>query len=101
MRFLTSSILAIGTLLFTFHANAQEPDKQPEGETPLQAGSHGGTFYLRDAEDNFRLHFQARAQIDAFNYFGPGVSDTGLKSTMFLRRVRPELTGEFFQGKFQ
>ena len=100
MRILTSSILAIGTLLFTLDASAQEPPK-PEGETPLQAGWHGGVFYMRDADDNFRLYFQGRAQIDAFNYFGPGVADTSLKSTMFLRRVRPEFTGEFMQGNWQ
>jgi phosphate-selective porin len=101
MRVLISSILAIGTFMLSVEAFAQEAEKKPEGETPLQAGWHGGLFYLRDADDNFRLHFQARAQVDTFNYFGPGVADSGLKSTMFLRRVRPELTGEFMQGKFQ
>ena len=71
----------------------------PSDENAL-AGWHGGLFFLRDRDDNFRLYIQGRAQIDSYNYFGPGVSDGGLKSTIFLRRVRPELTGEFL-GKFQ
>ena len=58
------------------------------------AGYHNGLFYLRDPHDNFRLHVQGRAQIDAYTYFGPGVSDTTLKPTLFLRRIRPEVTGE-------
>ncbi len=60
------------------------------------SGWHNGLFYLRDYNDNFRLHIQGRAQIDGYTYFGPGVSDTTLKPTLFLRRIRPEITGEFF-----
>ena len=60
------------------------------------AGYHGGLFYLRDRKDNFRLYLQGRAQVDSYNYAGPGVGDVAsLKSTVFLRRIRPELTGEF------
>jgi phosphate-selective porin len=68
-------------------------------EPPL-AGWHGGLFYLRDQTDNFRLYFQGRAQVDTYAYFGPGVPDTRLKATTFLRRVRPELSGEFL-GRWQ
>lgn len=60
------------------------------------AGWHNGLFYLRDYNDNFRLHLQGRAQIDFYSFLGPGVSSTTLEPTLFLRRVRPELTGEFF-----
>ncbi len=60
------------------------------------AGYHNGLFYLRDPYDNFRLYVQGRAQIDAYTYAGPGVSDTTLKPTLFLRRIRPEITGELF-----
>ena len=61
------------------------------------AGWHNGLFYLRDYNDNFRLHVQGRAQIDAYSYFGPGVLDTTLKPTLFLRRIRPELSGEIMR----
>ena len=64
------------------------------------AGWHGGVFYMRDPGDNFRLHIQGRAQLDMYNYFGPGITDTALKSTFFVRRIRPELTGEIM-GKWQ
>jgi phosphate-selective porin len=64
------------------------------------AGWHNGLFYLRDYNDNFRLYVQGRAQIDTYTYFGPGVAETTLKPTIFLRRIRPELTGEFL-GKWQ
>jgi phosphate-selective porin len=60
------------------------------------AGYHNGLWYLRDANDNFRLHIQGRAQVDAYSYFGAGVGDTTLKPTIFLRRIRPEVTGELF-----
>lgn len=64
------------------------------------AGSHGGLFFLRDANDEFRLYPQLRAQIDSYNYLGPGVPDTTLKSTIFVRRARPELSGEIL-GRWQ
>jgi len=60
------------------------------------AGYHGGLFYLRDVNDDYRLYLQGRAHLDFYSYFGPGVSDTTLKPTLFLRRVRPEISGEFF-----
>jgi phosphate-selective porin len=59
------------------------------------AGYHNGLFYLRDHHDNFHLYIQGRMQIDFFSFFGPGVGETTLKPTLFLRRVRPEFTGEF------
>jgi hypothetical protein len=64
------------------------------------AGWYGGTFYLRDAADDFRLYVQGRAQVDMYNYFGPGVADTNLKSTVLLRRIRPEFSGEIL-GRWQ
>jgi phosphate-selective porin len=67
---------------------------------PPLAGWHGGLFYLRDENDNFRLYLQGRAQVDLYSYFGPGVPDSKQKATLFLRRVRPELNGEFL-GRWQ
>ncbi len=52
---------------------------------------------MRAYHDNFRVYVQGRAQIDAYTYFGPGVSDTALKPTLFVRRIRPEVTGELFK----
>ena len=78
------------------------PPESSGDNSPLAAdghpmsGWHNGLFYMRDYNDNFRLHVQGRAQIDTYTYFGQGVGDTNLKPTMFLRRIRPEVTGEFF-----
>src|SRR5262249_27916093 len=52
---------------------APPPEAMPA--PPPLAGWHGGLFYLRDPNDNFRLYFQGRAQIDWYSYFGPGVPD--------------------------
>jgi phosphate-selective porin len=67
------------------------------------AGWHNGVFYLRDTSDNFRLYLQGRAQIDFYSFAGPGVSDVplstaNLKPTLLLRRIRPEIGGEFFHS---
>jgi phosphate-selective porin len=63
------------------------------------AGWHNGVFFLRDSSDNFRLYIQGRAQIDFYSYAGPGVADVAsLKPTLFLRRIRPEIGGEFFHN---
>ncbi len=59
------------------------------------AGYHNGLFYLRDHHDNFHLYIQGRSQIDFYSYLGGGVPETTLKPTLFLRRVRPEISGEF------
>jgi phosphate-selective porin len=59
------------------------------------AGYHNGLFYLRDHHDNFHLYIQGRSQIDFYSFLGAGVPETTLKPTLFLRRVRPEITGEF------
>jgi len=61
------------------------------------AGWHNGLFYLRDYHDNYRLHVNGRASIDGYTYFGRGVADAGLRPTLLLRRIRPEVSGEFFQ----
>ncbi len=75
-------------------APLSEPGVGRDGN-PL-AGYHGGYFFLRDVDDNYRLYIQGRAHIDFYSYAGPGVSETTLKPTVFLRRARPELSGEFF-----
>ena len=63
------------------------------------AGWHNGVFYLRDATDDYRLYVQGRAQIDFYSYAGSGVADVPtLKPTLFLRRIRPEIGGEFFKS---
>ncbi len=63
------------------------------------AGRAGEYFYLRDTNDDFRIYFDGRAHFDAYVPFGAGVSSsasgTGLAPTFFLRRARPELSGEF------
>jgi hypothetical protein len=79
-----------------------EPGPSPVDSSPLAqdghplAGWHNGLFFLRDYHDNYVLYVQGRAQVDTYAYAGPGIPDTTLKPTMLLRRVRPELTGEFF-----
>ncbi len=75
---------------------ATTPDSALAKDGHPLAGYHDGLFYLRDPNDNFRLHLQTRAQVDFYSYLGPGVPDTTLKPTMFLRRIRPEITGELF-----
>lgn len=80
------------------------PIASPESEgSPMAAkdgyplaGYHDGLFFLRSPDDDYRLYVTGRAQIDLYNYFGPGVADTGLKTTLLLRRIRPEIAGEFF-----
>lgn len=75
---------------------AKNPALAKDGH-PL-AGYHDGLFYLRDENDNFRLYVQGRAQIDSYNYLGPGIgSSTTLVPTIFLRRIRPEITGEILK----
>lgn len=76
-------------------------DNSPVGDDghPL-AGYHNGLFYLRDPHDNFNLYVQGRSQVDFYSYAGSGVSNTSLKPTLFLRRIRPELTGDFL-GHFR
>ncbi len=64
------------------------------------AGRHGRYFYVRDPSDRFRLFVTARTHLDAYGYFGPGVSHTPLQPTMFIRRFRLQLAGEFFHDLF-
>jgi phosphate-selective porin len=64
-------------------------------DTHPLAGFHNGLFFLRDVNDNAHLFIQGRAQIDFFGYAGGGVPETGLKPTLFFRRIRPEITGDF------
>jgi len=63
------------------------------------AGRVGEYFYLRDAHDDFRIYFGGKVHVDAYVPFGPGVSSaaagSGIEPTVFLRRARPELSGEF------
>jgi phosphate-selective porin len=72
---------------------AADPSLAKDGQ-PL-AGYRAGLFYVRDADDNYRLYVQGRAHLDFYSYFGPGVGGTTLEPTLFIRRVRPELSGEF------
>ena len=58
------------------------------------AGYHGGRFYLRNRTDYFRIFLGGRLHVDSYNYLGPGVKHTDLKSTVLLRRARLELAGE-------
>lgn len=98
---LTATLVVASSITSIAFAADDAPTDDAPADAPPLAGWHGGVFYLRDSNDDFRLYVQGRAQIDAFNYFGPGVTDTSLKSTMFLRRVRPELTGEWHGGLWQ
>jgi phosphate-selective porin len=63
-------------------------------QRPL-AGYHNGLFFLRDHHDNYHLYIQGRMQLDFYGYAGRGVPDTSLKPTLFIRRIRPEVSGEF------
>src|SRR6185503_10309930 len=70
-------------------------------------------FFLRDPKDYFRIYPKLRIHIDFTTTFGPNVSkvsaaDGGnaLKSRLFIRRLEPELGGEFlkrwtFNGGFE
>jgi hypothetical protein len=75
------------------------PSPPAVSEPPL-AGWHDGLFYIRDREDIFRLYVQGRVHVDGVAWIGPGVGslgpDVALRPTLFLRRARPELAGEFF-----
>ena len=71
---------------------------------PLSApasGWYSGTFFLRDGNDDFRLYVQGRVHVDFTSFFGPGVGSlppaNAIKDGFFLRRVRLETAGEFFQ----
>jgi hypothetical protein len=93
----------------TNEARPSSPPAPPTVETAAPAGNalaqdgkplagwYGGNFYMRDAADDFRLYVQGRGQVDQYNYFGPGVPDTTLKSNILLRRIRPELSGEILK----
>jgi len=97
-----SQWIAPALLAFSFatsaHAQTPAPNVDPslgKDGYPL-AGYRGGLFYLRDVDDNYRLYVQGRAHIDFYSFFGQGVDHTALKPTLFLRRARPEISGEFF-----
>lgn len=73
-----------------------------EEQQPL-AGWHGG-FFLRDANDTFRLYPKGRLNFDFASSFGAGVSDvsatgggSALKPRFFIRRARLEVAGEFLK----
>lgn len=78
-----------------------DPLNSTDGNQPTgKAGWYDGLFFLRDASDNFRLYVQGRVHVDFYSYFGPGLGSlppgAELKDGFSLRRVRPELSGEFF-----
>ncbi|XYH96758.1 porin [Sorangium sp. So ce1128] len=71
-------------------------------QQPL-AGWHGG-FFLRDADDTFRLYPKGRLNLDFYSSFGSGVSDVtapsgggALQPRFFVRRARLEVAGEFLK----
>ena len=75
----------------------------PVGVAPVTAGWHG-SFFLRDAGDNFRIYPKGRIQLDFQSFFGPGVSEVpaaaggnALKSRLFVRRVNFEVADEFLK----
>jgi len=80
------------------------PAPLPEtGSETITAGWHGA-FYIRDANDYFRIYPKMRAQIDFQSFAGPRVGDetvaaggNALKSRLFLRRLLLELGGEFLK----
>jgi hypothetical protein len=85
-------------------ARAETPPGVAIDGAPL-AGRVGEHFYLRDYADEYRLYIGGRAHIDAYAPFGRGVSaaqtaGSGLQPGVFLRRARPELSGEFL-GRWQ
>lgn len=67
------------------------------------AGWHG-SFFLRDANDYFRLYPKGRLNLDFHSSFGSGVSEvkaqdggSSLKPRFFVRRARLELSGELLR----
>lgn len=76
------------------------PFATPTAAEPPLAGFHNGLFFLRDPTDVFRLYVMGRVHVDGITWLGPGVTSLGpdgaLKTTLQLRRARPEIGGEFF-----
>ncbi|WP_394834329.1 OprO/OprP family phosphate-selective porin [Pendulispora rubella] len=85
-------------LFMAREAAAQSETKKatPPADHPL-AGYRAGGFFLRDEKDLFILYPSLDLQIDHYNYFGPGVGDTNLKSTFAFRRTRLTFAGEFLK----
>jgi hypothetical protein len=81
-------------------ASAHELPENPKARS--LAGWHRGTFFLREQTDNFRLYLQGRLNVDAYAPLGPGVSQlgpgSGLHPTIFIRRVRTEVSGELLKA---
>jgi Phosphate-selective porin O and P len=81
--------------------------------TVAQLAGWQGAFYIRDANDYFRIYPKIRIHLDFTTAFGSGIDKvtvldggTTLKSRLFLRRLEPELGGEFlkrwtFNGGFE
>jgi phosphate-selective porin OprO and OprP len=101
MSLLGRTLLAAVMVVVPRLAQAQEPAPEPPAPEPSLAGFHNGLFYLRDRSDVFRLYVMGRVHVDAIGWLGPGVTslgpDSALKTTIQLRRARPEIGGEFFQ----
>ncbi|GEM_PF-6308990 len=70
-----------------------------EEKEPQLAGFYKGKFFLRDAENKFRFSPKIRLQIDATSAFPE--KNAARKTTVFLRRARPELSFGLFQEKIQ
>ena len=63
-------------------------------------GYHTGSFFVRDKTDHFRFYPRSRLYIDSYNYFGPGVRHTALKSSVLVRRADIGISGETM-GRWQ
>lgn len=98
-RLATSLLVASIPLALAGAAHASPEGGAADAVEKPRSGWHDGVFFLRSADDDHRLYVQGRANVDAYVPFGPGVSDlgpgSGLQATVFLRRVRPEISGEF------
>ena len=77
---------------------------KPGGTQEPLAGWHG-MFFVRDADENFRLSPHALLQLDFNGFVGPGVNGksvsapggAGLPPRFFARRFRFGLVGEFLK----
>ena len=94
-----TSALVVAALLFAPPASAQQPPEQ--GPDPSTSGYHNGSFYIRSADDIFRLYVQGRVHVDYYDAFASNLGSLPLGQApsqgFELRRARLELAGEFFQ----
>lgn len=62
---------------------------------PPLAGSHEGVFYVRSANDDFRLHLQGRVHADFLSFFGPALraapTDAFVSTIVFADALRVQV----------